>query len=206
MKISIINNLSVAKYLSQVPYAASRALNDVAFEAKTSMEADIRSKLKTRTKMVSQAFAVDKSDKADLTATVRTKDDWHIDVIPQHYRGGTGADIGFERAMISRGVMSASSSAVPIKKISKAGYKKLLIATRRGSGSKSFIVPQGSTDARSQGMTPGVYTRLKTKAKPVVLFTREAKYRKRLDMMTITRKVVSRRYEQYFYKWLHASV
>ncbi len=185
----------------QLPFALTNTLNDLAFDAQTSLIAEVKHGMKVRDN-TSKAWAVDKAKKTNLSATIRLKSDWHKYPIPQHYKGGDSLQIGFEKAMIGRGYMTAGHSAVPIKKMGKAKYKTVYNATRKGirSYSKMFVVPVNNKNKRTSHLHPGIWTRLKTKPKPVILFTKEAEYKKRFDMRTTVEKVVKRRAEKYFWK------
>ncbi len=189
------------KLSKQIPYAVSLTLNDLVFDAQQSLTKEVKHGMNVRDN-TSKAWAVDKSKKTSLTATIRMKSDWHRDAIPHHYKGGIGADIGFERSMISRGYMTGSHSAIPLKKMGKARYRNISNATRRGirSYSKMFVVPTNNKNKRTKHLHPGIWTRLKRKSKPVILFTKEARYQKRFDMRKTVEKVVERRAAKYFWK------
>ncbi len=189
----------LSKLSKQLPYAMSLTLNDLAFDAQQSLTKEIKHGMNVRDN-TSKAFLVGKSNKTNLIATVRMKDDWHRTALQHHYFGGKGATIAFEKAMVGRGYMSAGNSAIPIKKMGKARYKTVLSATRRGARSKMFVVSTNNKNRRTKHLHPGVYTRLKRKSKPVILFTSEAKYQKRFDMGVTVEKVVQRRAEKYFWK------
>ncbi len=189
----------LAKLSTQIDYAAMLTLNDLAFDTKRALDGELRGGLNVRLN-TSKAFAVDKAKKSDLTATVRMKRDWHYLSLQHHYQKKEAFQIGFEREMISRGYMTGSNSAVPIKKMGKAKYKSLLNSTRRGVRSKYFVVSTSSKNKRTAHLHPGIYQRMKRKPKPVMLFTAEAQYRKRFDMFTTSKKVVERRAKEYFFK------
>ena len=115
-------NKKLSAISKQLPYALKGTLNDLAFDAQKSLTAEIKHGMNVRVN-TSKAWAVDKADKTSLIATVRLKSDWHRYPIPQHYEGGSSLQIGFEKAMIGRGYMTAGHSAIPIKKMGKAKYK-----------------------------------------------------------------------------------
>ena len=192
---------SLSNLSKQIDYAMSRTLNNLAFDAQASLAAELKHGMNVRVN-TSKAFAVDKSSKTNLSATVRLKNDWHKYAIPQHFNAGDSLQIGFEKTMIARGYMTANHSAVPIKKMGKAKYKTVSNATRRGirSYSKMFVVPTNNKNKRTAHLAPGVWTRLKRKPKPVILFTQEAQYRKKFDMRITIDKVIKRRAQKYFNK------
>ena len=185
---------------NQINYASMLTLNDLAFDARESLNKEIEHKMKVR-KNTAKAFVVDKATKSELTATVRMKSDWHWLALKHHYFGGEAEQIAFERAMIARGYMTDSNSAIPIKKMGKAKYRTVLNATRPAlRGSKYFVVKTRGRSNKTKHLAPGVYERMRRKVKPIVLFTREAKYRKRFDMYATVEKVVDRRAADYFWK------
>jgi len=190
---------SLGKLSKQMDYALTLTVNDLAFDSKSSLENEIKHGMNVRVN-TAKAFAVEKANKSNITAVVRIKDDWHKDAIPHHYKGGTGTSIVFERGMIRRGYMTKGNSAIPVKKMGKAKYRSLLKETRRGVKSKTFVVPVGNKSKRTSHLEPGIYTRLKRKVKPVMIFTQEAKYKKRFDMRITVGKVVKRRAQSFFYK------
>ena len=184
----------------QLPYALQLTLNDLAFDARESLNKEIKHKMNVRVN-TSKAFVVDKAKKTDLSATVRMKRDWHWLSLQHHFNGGDAEQIGFEREMIKRGYMTDNNSAIPIKKMGKAKYKTILNASRPAlKNNKYFVVKIRNKNKRSKHLAPGIYQRLKRKVKPIVLFTQEAKYKQRFDMFTTVEKVVKRRSREYFFK------
>ena len=192
---------SLSAMSKQIPYASMLTLNDLAFDMQKALNAELKAGLKTRVN-TSKAFAVDKATKSHLIATVHMKRDWHYLVLKHHYMGKTASQIAFERDMISRGYMTDSNSAIPIKKMGKAAYKKVSNATKKGirSHSKLFVVPTTNRNKRTKHLEPGIYQRMKRKIKPIILFTKEAQYRKRFDMKITANKVFDRRASKYFFK------
>lgn len=190
---------SLRRVTTQVDYALTLTINDLVFDSQKALNADIKHNLNTRVN-TSKAYAVDKAKKTNLTGIVRMKSDWHKVALMHHYTGGSAVPIMFEKAMIDRGYMNANNSAIPLKKMGKAKYKTILNSTNRGVRSKHFVVPVGNRDRRTAHLEPGIYQRLKRKVKPVIIFTSEAQYKKRMDMREIVEKVVSRRASSYFNK------
>ena len=189
------------KLSRQIPYAVMLTLNDLAFDAQKSLSAEIKGGLNARVN-TSKAFLVDKSKKTNLIAIVRMKGDWHKPALQHHYFGGEAEQIKFEQAMISRGYMTDAFSAIPLKRMGRARYRTVSNATRTGirSYSKMFVVPTNNKNKRTKHLHPGIWTRQKRKSKPVILFTKEARYQKRFDMRKTVEKVVKRRAAKYFWK------
>ncbi len=203
-------NEDMSKLSKQIDYASMLTLNDLAFDSQKALNAELKNGLGVRVN-TSKAFVVDKAKKTSLVATVKMKRDWHFYALQHHYRGGKGDTIGFEYAMKSRGFMSEGESAIPIKKITKAGYKKIIAETKtkmhsRGYKSDLFIVSSTSKTGRTKHLTPGVYKRLKYKVRPIIIFTKEAQYKKTFDMKTTVGKVVTRRAGKYFFKNLNKAM
>ena len=194
-------NKSLSAMSKQIPFATAMTLNDLAFDSMKALNADLKQTLKTRVN-TSKAFVVDKAKKINLVAVVRMKRDWHYSALKHHYLGKTADQIAFEDEMIARGYMTNTNSAIPLKKMGKAKYKTIANATRRGtrSASKLFVVPTKNKSNHTKHLKPGIYQRMKKKIKPIILFTKEAQYPKRLDMYPIVEKIVRRRASKYFFK------
>ncbi len=194
---------SLGQLSKQLDYAMMLTLNDLAFDTQDSLRGEIKGGLKAKVN-TSKAFAIDKAKKSNLTATIRLKDDWHKQPIPQHYKGGDSLQIGFEKSMISRGYMTPKHSAIPLKKMGKARYKTVLNATRRGirSHSKLFVI---GTKNKSN-LRAGIWQKNKRRPKLLIPFRTEAEYTKRFDMYRTIEKVVQRRASSYFYKNLERAL
>ena len=193
-------NTKISSFSKQLDYALSLTLNDLAFESREALNLNIKGALSVKA-AVAKAYVVDRSSKKDLTSTVRMKSDWHKVVLSHHYTGGTSVPIMFEHAMQDRGYITNKNSIIPIKKITKAGYRKLLTQTKRGiAGRDHFVVGVNDKTKRTAHLEPGIYKRLKRKVRPVAIFTASSKYKKRLDMNTVVEKKVSRRINELFRK------
>lgn len=192
-------NNRLRKLSSQMDYALTLTINDLVFDSQKALNADIGSKLNAKA-LTTKAYAVDKATKKTLVGVVRMKSDWHKVALAHHYSGGSGVPIMFEKEMINRGYMGSNNSAIPVRKMGKAKYKTILNATTQGARSKHFVVPTQNRNKRTQHLEPGIYERLKRKVKPVIIFTSEAQYRKRMDMRNIVEKIVNRRASIYFSK------
>jgi len=194
-------NKDLGKLAKQTPYALMLTLNDLAFDSQKALNAELKNKLNVRSN-TSKAFVVDKASKRGLVSTVRMKRDWHYLSLQHHYQNKSSEQIAFEREMIKRGYMTDSNSAIPIKKMGRAKYKTVSNATRKGirSSSKLFVVPTNNRSNKGKHLHPGIWTRLKKKVRPVILFTKEAQYQKKFDMSKTVEKVVSRRAAKYFFK------
>ena len=201
---------------TQVPYAAMLTVNELAFEAQKSLNAELSAGLNTRVN-TSKAFVVDKAKKTNLVATVRMKSDWHYLSLQHHYQNKEAYQIAFEREMINLGFMSDNNSAIPLKKMSKNVYAKLLYEVKTGIRVKSkgalgagnkFVIPvtNKSKSKRASHLSPGIYQRKKNGLKLLMLFTPEAKYKKRFDMRKTVTKVFDRRAEKYFFKNLRTAM
>ena len=183
----------------QIDYASMLTLNNLAFDARESLNKELGSKLRVR-QNTSKAFVVDKAKKSSLSATVRMKRDWHYLSLQHYYQKKDAFQIGFERSMIARGYMTDANSAIPVKKMGKAKYRTIIDATKKGSKSKYFVVKTSNRSSKTKHLHPGIYQRMKRKVKPIILFTAEAQYKQRFNIKTTVEKVVSRRTEKYFFK------
>ena len=190
-------NKDMSTLSKQLPYALMLTINDLIFDAQKSLNAELKGGMNVRVN-TSKAFAVDKAKKTNLTGVIRIKDDWHKDSLKHHYSGKDAEQIATEKYFIGRGYMTNSNSAIPIKRMTKAAYRKVVAGTKtRG---KMFVIPVNNRDRRTSHLHPGVYTRLKRKVKPLMLFTQEAKYKKKFDIYKTVAKVFNRRANSYFFK------
>ena len=199
LEIKGLDKLSknISMMSKQLPYTLMLTINDLIFDSQKSLNAELKGGMNVRVN-TSKAFAVDKAKKTTLTGVVRMKDDWHKTALLHHYKKRDAEQIATEKYFIRQGYMTANNSAIPIKRMTKAAYRKVVAGTKtRG---KMFVVSTNNTDRRTAHLHPGVYKRLKRKVKPLMLFTQEAKYNKRFDMYKTVKKVVTRRAETYFFK------
>ncbi len=188
---------NLSRLSKQLPYALTLTINDLLFDSQKSLNAELKGGMNVRVN-TSKAFAVDKAKKTNLMGTVRMKDDWHKTALLHHYKRKDAEQIATEKYFIRRGYMTNNNSAIPIKRMTKAAYRKVVAGTK--TKGKMFVVPINNKDRRTAHLHPGIYNRLKRKVKPLMLFTQEAKYSKRFDMYKTVAKVVNRRADKYFYK------
>ena len=164
MRISVVaDTKKLTKHLNriqkkQIPFATSKALNDVAFDARLFIQKSLPRKLDRPTKGITRSVQVEKSKKKNLVAIVGF------------------AGLGFKstkwkespakimRRQIEGGTRSAKSKAIPVPivrniKLNKFGnLPRTKIKTLLAKPDKYF-------SGKPKGRDAGVYERIKTKNK-----------------------------------------
>ena len=164
MQISVVaNTKQLTKHLNriqkkQIPFATSKALNDVAFDARSYVQKSLPRRLDRPTKGIISSVQVQKSKKKNLVATVgfaglgfkSTK--WSespAEIMRRHIKGGTRTPQG-------------KAIPVPIArnlKLNKFGnMPRTKIKTLLAKSDKYF-------SGQPKGRDAGVYERIKTKSK-----------------------------------------
>ena len=169
MQISVVaNTKQLTKHLNrvqkkQIPFATSKALNDVAFDARSFIQKSLSNKLDRPTKGIISSVQVEKSKKKNLVATVgfaglgfrSTK--WSespAKIMSRHIQGGT-------RKHSPQGGTALGIPVPIIKniKLNKFGnLPRTKIKTLLGKPDKYF-------SGKPKGRDAGVYERIKTKNK-----------------------------------------
>ena len=90
----------IGKIATQLPYALSRTINDLAFDIKNQMNFEINDSLDVRVKSLGNAFRLKKSSKSSQEAIVYVKkEDWRYNVLVHHTTGGTRKLKGLEKLL-----------------------------------------------------------------------------------------------------------
>ena len=117
--ISIKDNLKqvkreLQKKRSQVPFAMSLTLNDIAFSGKKQIDTDIKTRLDRPTRFTQRSIEVVKSNKRNLTSTVKVRDRQKQSKVLEHlFSGGSRTGKGAEGALLGLGVLPKGKYIVP---------------------------------------------------------------------------------------------
>lgn len=205
----------------QVPYAASRALNDTADEAMDAIRTHMQRQFDRPTRWTLNAFRVDRANKAKLSAVIELKDAQKR----QHYlrveaRGGirpmTGVEKLLERRLayagiiqtvtpasgarldrfgnLSRGQRNQILSAIQAQRDSHANTTKRSRARNRRR-TQYFVPREGSR------LSPGVWARTSKRGsvRKVLHFSAaQASYRKRLFLHERVQRTARARFAAHF--------
>lgn len=188
----------------QLPFAISKALNSVGFDARTALKGASRTYLDKPTPFIQNAWRVDKSDKRNLVVTVfpEAKREPYLRT---NITGGARGLKPFEAklASLAKGTLPSNSRLVPTANVKTNAYGNVGLATLRRLGSKvstqytnnSIFIGQPKGGARP----PGVYQRYNhnLRLKPLFLATPRATYQPRFPINEIGTKVAERRFGGY---------
>jgi hypothetical protein len=174
----------------QFPFAISKALNDTAFDARTSLSGATKQFFDKPTSFTQKGFGVEKSSKNNLTVVVGAETK-RARYLRTQISGGSRGQKPFEgRLGQGRVVPGAGARLNASGNLTLAAIKKITA----GLGSTHFIAKPGN----AQGIGPGVYLRKGRTITPMLVFIDSASYRPRFPMLDVVGKVYQRRYGQYF--------
>jgi hypothetical protein len=194
-----------AAMLKQLPFATSKALNDTAFDARTSLSGATRQYFDRPTSFTQKGFGVEKSTKRDLEVIVGAETK-RARYLRTEITGGARSQKGFERlflAQITAGAQIPSNSQfIPtsLVKLNASGNVSLATLKRIKQGLGSD--PQGGffVGTPKGGDRPaGIYRRSKGQLFPYfIAIDQAAQYKPRFPMLDVVGKVYQRRYATYF--------
>lgn len=99
---------------NQIPFAMSRTINDLAFNAKGDIDVQIKTKLSRPTRYTQRAIEVKKSSKRKLIATVKVRDKQKQSTKLEHlFSGGIRTGKGLEGKLKGLGVLPGGMYIVP---------------------------------------------------------------------------------------------
>ena len=202
-----------------IPYIVRTTTNNIAFEALQKIKAEVRGKLNISKQKIPNSWRVRKATNQRPYAELYVDEwSWQHKVLAHHYSGGDRARKGLEKALIYLGYMDKSDILTPPPgvKLRPSIYNKIIAQlkltyksgysaneTKRSRARKKdklrfFLVPKHS----KKNMHPGIYARMDGVDKPICILriARKPNYKKRLDAVTIAKKVISRRFESHLYK------
>lgn len=190
----------------QFRFAASVALNDTAFDARTSVNDSTRQYLSNPVKFTQNAYRVNKATKATLSAVV------YPERLRRRYLrfatdGGDRPQKGFERKFLGEvvGTRQIPSDAqfmpTSLVKLTAAGNVSLAtirsiqkgLSTTNKRGGFFVGTPRGGD------RPPGIYRRSRKQLFPYFIATEDqGSYRSRFPVEEVAGKVVRRRFDGYF--------
>jgi hypothetical protein len=193
----------------QLPFATSVAINNVAFDARKSINDGTKGAFHVPVKFTQSAFLVQKSKKRDLTAFVYAQDKKGKDrarYLRFGIQGGTrpqkGMDVFFERGVPNDGTIPAGAYFMPTSLVKTNASGNVTQATLRriskglsGAASGGFFVgtPKGG------GRPPGIYRRSREQLHPYFIATTDRPdYTGRFNIEAIGGKVIQRNFGKHF--------
>ena len=133
---------------SQVPFATSKTLNDLAFTSKRDVDKQINTRLDRPTRFAQRSIEVVKSSKRKLVSTVKVRDRQKQSAILNHlFTGGVRRGKGLEGKLIGMGVLPRGKYIVPGEKalidsfgnIRRSFIKKLVTGLQQANISKGNV-------------------------------------------------------------------
>lgn len=124
---------SIGKIATQMDYALTLTVNDIAFDIQKQMKLEINDSLDVRVRSVSNAFKVKKAIKKNIKAYVYVnKDDWRYNVLIHHTKGGVRKLKGLERLLRHAGFLYRNEIMTPSPgvRIRPGTYTKIISELR----------------------------------------------------------------------------
>lgn len=185
--------LALATIKGQLPFAASVALNNTAFQVKQAMKPATTQYFSNPTPFTQNAFRYTRSSKTDLIATVYA--DPSRKYLPTEIRGGTRRVKSYEAFLrgLSNGALPPGKLIPTSLTLNAAGNpKKALFAQIQ---SKLSTTDQGGFfigTPKGTGRAPGVYRRSRGQLYPYFLTADEPRYQPRFPMERIGTDIARR--------------
>jgi hypothetical protein len=193
----------------QLPFATSVALNNVAFDARKSLNDGTKGAFHLPVKFTQSAFLVKKTNKRDLTAFVYAQDAKGKDRarylrfgIVGGNRPQKGLDVFFANAVPNDGTIPSNSYFMPTSlvktnvsgNITQATLRKISKGIDSAASGGFFIgTPKGGN------RPPGIYRRSKEQLHPYFIATQsQPTYTGRFNIQSIGAKIIERRFGQHF--------
>lgn len=190
----------------QMPFAISKALNDTAFDARTSLGGATKQFFDRPTAFTQKGFGVEKSSKRDLEVIVGTEVK-RARYIRTQITGGARSQKGFERLFLGQiaetGQIPSNAQFIPtsLVKLNASGNVSLATLKRIKQGLSTTNARGGFFVGTPRGgdRPPGIYRRSREQLFPYfIAIDQAAQYRPRFPMLDVVGKVYERRYGQYF--------
>lgn len=185
--------LTLATLQNQLPFAASVALNQTAFQVKQAMKPATTQYFDKPTPFTQNAFRYTKSTKTSLQATIYPEPSRRF--FPTQIRGGTRTTKPYEGYLrgLSRGLLPAGKLLPTSHVLNAAGNpKKAIFST---IASKLSTTDQGGFfigTPRGTGRPPGVYRRSRGQLYAYFVVIDEPKYESRFPMEKVGTDVARR--------------
>ena len=190
----------------QLPFAISKALNDTAFDARTSLGGATRQYFDRPTSFTQKGFGVEKSTKRDLEVIVGAEVK-RARYLRTQITGGARNQKGFEKLFLAQvaatGQVPSNSQFVPtsLVKLNASGNVSLATLKRIKQGLSTTNARGGFFVGTPKGgnRPPGIYRRSREQLFPYfIAIDQPARYEARYPMLDIVGKVYQRRFGQYF--------
>jgi hypothetical protein len=190
----------------QLPFAVSKALNDTAFDARTSLGGATKQYFDRPTAFTQKGFGVEKSSKRDLEVIVGTEVK-RARYIRTQITGGARSQKGFERLFLAQiaesGQIPRDAQFIPtsLVKLNASGNVSLATLKRIKQGLSTTNARGGFFVGTPRGgdRPPGIYRRSREQLFPYfIAIDQPARYEPRFPMLNIVGKVYERRYGSYF--------
>lgn len=210
---------------SQIPFAASVAINQTANAVRDAWRKQLEHKLENPRPFTVNAPMVKYSKKREPEATIYLRDQAKGGRAPADYLidqvfGGSRRHKAFETA-VSHGLGLNGLVAVPGKSAamdregnqSTGQVRSILKGMGAGQTGNVFAIFEAAAGRQPGKLRPGIYRRVKSrgKGKPgkvriLNAFVKRGSYRARLDLFSTAKTVIARRFEPAFEKALTAAV
>lgn len=203
-----------AALLKQLPFATSKALNDTAFDARTSLSGATRQYFDRPTSFTQKGFGVERSSKRNLEVIVGTEAK-RARYLRTQITGGPRSQKGFERLFLSQITATAQiprdSQFVPtsLVKLNASGNVSLATLRRIKQGLSTTNARGGFFVGTPKGgdRPPGIYRRSRGQLFPYfIAIDQAAQYRPRFPMLDVVGKVYERRYGTYLRSALERAI
>lgn len=193
----------------QLPFATSVALNNVAFDARKSLNDATRGAFHVPVKFTQSAFLVQKAKKRDLIAYVYAQDKDGKDRarylrfgIVGGNRPQKGLDVFFANAVPNDGTIPGNAFFMPTSLVKTNNSGNVTQATLRrisrginGDSRGGFFIGT----PRGNDRPPGIYRRSREQLHPYfIATTNQPNYTGRFNIQAIGGKIIERRFGQHF--------
>ena len=193
----------------QLPFATSVAINNVAFDARKSINQGTKSAFNAPVKFTQTAFLVQKSKKTTLTAFVFAQDKTGKDrarYLRFGIQGGSrpqkGMDVFFSNGVPNDGTIPSGSYFMPTSLVKTNAAGNVTQATLRRISKGIGAEPRGGFfvgTPRGGNRPPGIYRRSREQLQPYFIATQDRPtYRGRFNIEPIGAKVIGRRFGTHF--------
>ena len=205
---------SIGEIAQQIPFALSLTLNDLAFEIKEDLRADLYTQMDINRDAVAKAYKVKKSNKKTIDTVgalvyIPPKN-WQYNVLSHHDAGGDRERKGLEQMLIKRGLIGKSQILTPGRgaKVKRSAYKAMASSIQggktkgRGVGGVNFFVVSPTT--KPSHLSDGVYGTFDGGSSRVLAHylhvVDKPNYRDVLDLESVAKKTLRENGERLFRK------
>lgn len=222
------------QFKKQIPYATSRAINNIAKTAQREVVAEMRDKFDRPTPFTLNSTFIKFSTKHNLTARIYIKDrelaksKALADSIGHQFSGGSRIRSRLEYWLSNAGYITSSEFVVPASgakldqygNLSRGSIAKILSQLRAGPDAASYRTGSARSKSKralagyfwSRGgkLARGVWERTAfaqgSAVKPVLIVIKSPSYRQRINMDAIGIRVINRDFQSEFTKQFNQAV